>query len=361
MTALQTVSPLTVSPLTVQLLSGANLAARMPSLEDYITREPRVPLSRHPKWLLVLQEGMGHSPFAIEANRGDKTVGLVCLSHVRSLLFGRYLVSMPYLNTGGILADDGVAETALAKRAVSLADELRVRYLELRHEQPLQQPTLSHRRTDKVHMRLELPTTGAALWEQITAKVRNQIRKGQKHGFTVHWGREELLDDFFAVFSHNMRDLGTPTFGRRLFAAIIKHFPGDAEFCVLRDAERPIASALLLHGKGVTEVPSASSLKSYNSTCANMLLYWQLLERTAERRQRAFDFGRSSEGSSTFKFKKQWGAKAFPAEWQYYLRDGTMSDMRKDNPKYQRMIAIWRRLPVGLTRRIGPLISRGIP
>ena len=158
-----------------------------------------------------------------------------------------------------------------------------------------------------------------------------------------------------------MRDLGTPTFGRGLFAAILREFAGAAELCVLRDADRPIAGALMLNGQGVAEVPSASSLKEYNPTCANMLLYWNLLERSAERRLELFDFGRSSVDSPTFRFKKQWGATPSPAEWQYFLREGTPGDMRKDNPKYRRFIAVWRRMPVGLTRWLGPVIVRGIP
>jgi len=92
-----------------------------------------------------------------------------------------------------------------------------------------------------------------------------------------------------------------------------------------------------------------------------MLLYWHLLVRAVERGQVFFDFGRSSEESNTYRFKKQWGATPFPAPWQYYLRQGTVGDMRPDNPKYQRLIRIWQRLPVGLTRLIGPPIVRGIP
>src|SRR5438046_9703572 len=91
----------------------------------------------------------------------------------------------------------------------------------------------------QVHMRLELPATAGALWDQLNAKVRNQVRKGQKGGFTVHWGGAELLDEFYDVFSRNMRDLGTPAFGRRLFAAVLRQFPDQSELCVVRDGGRP--------------------------------------------------------------------------------------------------------------------------
>src|SRR5262249_10661178 len=160
------------------------------------------------------------------------------------------------------------------ERAVDLADQLNVRFLELRHEKPVEHAALSCRISSKVHMRLPLPNTAGKLWDALSAKVRNQVRKGTKNDFAVAWGGRELLADFYAVFSRNMRDLGTPAFGRRLFAAILEQFPSDAELCVIRASAQPIAAALLLHGRGVTEVPSASSLWQFNPTCANMLMYW---------------------------------------------------------------------------------------
>ena len=158
-----------------------------------------------------------------------------------------------------------------------------------------------------------------------------------------------------------MRDLGSPVYGRRLFAAILAAFPRDAELCVVRAGDRPAAAALLLHGPGVTEVPTASSLREFNPTCANMLMYRHLLDRAVGRGQAVFDFGRSTVDGATFRFKKQWGAEPHPAAWQYHARQGNILEMRPENPRYQRAIRVWQRLPVGVTRRLGPAIVRGIP
>jgi FemAB-related protein (PEP-CTERM system-associated) len=158
-----------------------------------------------------------------------------------------------------------------------------------------------------------------------------------------------------------MRDLGTPVYGRSLFRAAVRQFPGHAEFCVVRLGTKPVAAGLLVHGWKTTEIPSASSLREHNSTCANMLMYWSLQERAVERGQETFDFGRSTPGTSVCKFKEQWGAAPQPAEWQYYTRTGDAHDMRPNNPRFERLIRTWQRLPVGLTRWIGPMIVRGIP
>jgi FemAB-related protein (PEP-CTERM system-associated) len=158
-----------------------------------------------------------------------------------------------------------------------------------------------------------------------------------------------------------MRDLGTPVYGRGLFAAVLDAFPGEAELCLVRDGDKPVAAALLLHGRGVTEVPTAGALREYNPACVNMLMYHRLLARSVGRGQRSFDFGRSTADSSTYRFKKQWGAVPHPAVWQYHVKDGAATDMRPDNPRFERAIRLWQRLPVGLTRVLGPVIVRGIP
>lgn len=337
------------------------LEARRPWLEEYEARQGQAPLSRHPGWLQVLARGLGHTPYCLEATEAGKTVGILPLAYVRSLLFGRFLVSLPYLNYGGVLADDERTAGALIDEAVQLADRLGVRHLELRHEHAATHARLAPTRTDKVHMRLPLPATPGQLWDGLNAKVRNQVRKGQKSGLTVAWGAHDLLAEFHAVFSENMRDLGTPAYGPGLFAAALERFPGQAEVCVVRAGDKPVAAALLLHGRGVTEVPSASSLRSHNHTCANMLLYWDLLERAAGRGQAVFDFGRSSQDGPTFRFKKQWGAAPAPARWQCYARSGAPADMRPDSPRYARAVRLWKRLPLWLARRVGPLVVRGIP
>jgi FemAB-related protein (PEP-CTERM system-associated) len=289
------------------------------------------------------------------------TRGILLLAYVSTFLFGRFLVSLPYLNYGGVVTDDESAAALLIDQAVQLADDLGVRYLELRQQTAVEHPKLSHQMNTKAQMRLELPATSELLWKQLSGKVRNQVRKGQKSELKATWGGLELLRPFHAVFSRNMRDLGTPSYGSRLFANILQEFSDRAEFCVVTSDETPVAGALLLHGWGITEVPSASCLREYNHTCANMFMYWQLLERAIQRRQEVFDFGRSTRDSNTYRFKEQWGAREAPTTWQYYLRRGTIGDMRPDNPRNQRLVRIWQRLPLGLTRLIGPSIIRGIP
>ena len=338
-----------------------DLEARIAAWESFVRLNEHNHLSYHPRWISVLARGLRQTPVCLEAVAGETTVGLLPLMDVRSVLFGRFLIGLPYLNYGGVIAEDPWVARELINRAIALSEEMESRFLELRHETACMHHRLQMKKGSKVHMRLSLPETPGKLWDELSSKVRNQVRKATKSDLMVAWGADETLDEFYEVFSRNMRDLGTPVYSPRLFREIVRQFPDRAEFCVVRAGSTPVAAALLLHGWGVTEVPSASSLREHNSTCSNMLMYWKLLERSIERGQGIFDFGRSSPESNTYRFKKQWGATPLAAEWQHYIRHGSATDMRPDNPRYEPLICAWKRLPLGLTRWIGPTIVRGIP
>jgi FemAB-related protein (PEP-CTERM system-associated) len=348
-------------PAEVRTHRDRDLAQHYPRWEEYLKEKGAAAPCRQLAWLRILQEGLGHTPYCLEVLDGQHVRGLLPLAYVSSWLFGRFLVSLPYLNSSGIVASDDASARLLVGEAVKLADRLGVKYLELRHEQVVHHPAFTDRVNGKVHMRLPLPATAGKLWDGFDAKVRNQVRKGQKNELTAHWGGEELLGEFYDVFSRNMRDLGTPVYGAGLFRAVLRYLPGQAELCVIRASTTPVATALLLHCGGISEVPSASSLREFNSTNANMLLYWNLLQRAVERGSTVFDFGRSTPDGNTYRFKKQWGALPHPAEWQYYRRNGQVSDVRPDNPRYQRLIRLWRKLPLWVTRFVGPRVVRGIP
>ena len=334
-------------------------------------------IEHDPRWLDVLGEAMGHRPRMLLArDPGGRLLGYLPLAWVNTLFnrlyFGGFLVSLPYLNRGGAVAVHPAVAHRLIDRAVGLSEELGARYLEMRHGERITHASLGGARDDKVRMVMELPAPGVDMMEFHKAKVRAQVRKGDRFNFTVHFGAGELLEDFHEVFSINMRDLGTPVYSRHLFGAVLKHFPDQAELAVVRHEVRPVACALLVHDVGegrvcgpqtptCTQVPSASCLREANEMNANMWMYHQLLVRAQSRGSREFDFGRSSVESGTWRFKKQWGAQERPTVWQYHLRRGDMNAMRPDNPGNQRKVEMWKKLPLWLTRAAGPVIVKAIP
>jgi FemAB-related protein (PEP-CTERM system-associated) len=218
-------------------------------------------------------------------------------------------------------------------------------------------------KTTKVAMQLGLPQHPDELWKTFHAKLRSQIRRPEKEGMFVKSGMDDELDSFYAVFSENMRDLGTPVYSMEFFKNILTMFPESARiFTVYTREGDPAASGFLVGFKQKIEIPWASSLRRYNHYSPNMLLYWSALKFACESGYRLFDFGRSTLGEGTYYFKAQWGAKPVQLYWHYWMKTGErLPQINPQNPKYQMAIKIWRNLPVRLTRLIGPTIVRNIP
>ena len=159
-----------------------------------------------------------------------------------------------------------------------------------------------------------------------------------------------------------MRDLGTPVYSRRLFERVLAVFPGSARVGVVRLGNQTVASAIAVAHQDTIEVPWASSLREHASLCPNMLLYWNLIARAADEGLNVFDFGRSSPNAGTYRFKEQWGAKPEPLVWEYRLLGSREVPVQgPDNPNAGLAIRMWKRLPLGMTRVIGPTIVRNIP
>src|SRR5690606_20569059 len=192
-----------------------------------------------------IREIFGHQSHYWCARDADGRIqGVLPLVRLRSRLFGDYQVSMPYFNYGGVLADSDEIAAALLDHAAVHAAELGVSHVEFRDTRRFDRgwPV----REDKVAMELELPNAVDRLWQQLGSKVRAQIKRPLREGAEVSCGGKELLDDFYRVFACNMRDLGTPVYPRRLFAAILDEFPEQAFVIVVRCHRRAVAAAVLL-------------------------------------------------------------------------------------------------------------------
>lgn len=310
-------------------------------------------------WKGIFERVFGHRTIYLCAEREGALSGVLPLVRFRSPLFGRFLVSLPFVNYGGVVATDDAAAHALVARAASIARRESAQHVELRHRA---------RRFDalapkehKVSMLLPLPATADALWEGLDRKVRNQVRKAEKSGLVAEVGGIERVDEFYRVYAENMRDLGTPVYTRALFREVLQTFPDRARLVIVRKDQNAVAAGLMWHWRDTVEVPWASSLRAYNAMSPNNLLYWTILQQAIGRGAQILDFGRSTPNEGTFHFKRQWGAAPLPLCWEYDLIDGALPDQSPKNPKFRLAIETWKRLPLPIANAIGPHVVRSIP
>ena len=340
--------------------------------QHYVEAHPLATNYHRWGWKQVIESSFGWPTYYWMAEEGGRVTGVLPLVWQKSRLFGSFLTSLPFLNSGGILAERPAVEQALLREAVNLAKQVGARHLELRHREqhaltpqaaaPSQSGNSLKTKTSKVTLVLPIGPDQDKMWKDLGTKMRTKVRKSQSFGMSAEFGGVELLDDFYTVFSHNMRDLGTPVYSREFFAQILRAFPTDTHLCVVRKGDETVAASFLSGFRDRIEAVWSSSVQKYLSLKPNFFLYWNLLCFAGSKGYRLFDFGRSSVDSGTHEFKLQWGAQTVQLYWDYWLpNDDELPELNPQNPKYRAAIWLWQKIPVPVTRILGPHIVRCLP
>jgi len=326
-----------------------------PAWDDYLAARDDAGLFHDPRWGRILADVYGARPVYLTARRGEAIVGVLPLVYQRSVLFGRHLCSIPYFDAAGVLADDEAAEAALLDAAHQARADCGAESVELRQLAPLGEGLPV--RTDKVTMWLELGETADQTWDNLKTKVRTKVRKALKKAeVDVVSGGGELLDEYCAVYSRTMRDLGSPPHGKRLFRRILDAFGDAVRLFVARSQDgQPLAASFTLTDRWGFHVPWSGSDFRFRRLGANRVLYWHMLAEASDAGAGRFDFGRSTRDSGTYEFKAEWAAEPVQLYWHFLLPKGAeMPDLRPDSPKYRFLVATWRKLPLWLARALGP-------
>lgn len=329
---------------------------------EFVAARPSASVYYLSAWTSLANTIFGHQCWFVEARDAeDQLIGILPVVQQKSLL-GNFATSVAFFNSGGPLSDCAEVDLALMEHARTLAKAAGCSYLELRdvRKRECDWPA----RTDKVSMVRSLPATFEELSKQLGSKLRSQARRADRESPTVRTGGIELIDDFYAVFAANMRDLGTPVYPKRFFSAIVTEFPQLCRIVVIDDKAGPAAAGFLVIYNGRAEIPWASCTAAAKPLGYNMKLYWEVLRYVIEQGCSTFDFGRSSVDAGTYKFKEQWGPTPVPLYWYRWERNPAALDARHDGERgkvMQYASAMWQRLPLGIANTLGPFISPHLP
>lgn len=309
------------------------------------------------EWRGVYTGVYGHESPYLMARDGDTLVGVLPLVRMKSLVFGHYLVSLPFVSYGGPLGD-AAAQRALTARAAELGKGAKL--VELRSRVPIETAMTPVNR--KITVVLDVvPNDYESTFKRFDSKLRSQVRRGEKEGIVVKFGRE-LAADYHRVFAEHMRDLGSPAHGLRFFERLADSLGERAWIGVAYLGTEPVAAGFAIENSAEVEISWASALRRYQKISPNMALYGAFIRRTCERGFSAFNFGRCTEGSGTHKFKMQWGSRDEPLTWyQAGTGGGESAPPNPDQGAYGLAVKVWQKLPLGVTTPLGARVIAGIP
>jgi FemAB-related protein (PEP-CTERM system-associated) len=310
-------------------------------------------------WKNVIEKTYKHKSYYLIAKEEGEIKGILPLFLMKSVVFGKKLISVPFCDYGGVCANDEQTKNLFIEEAKKITKEKCADYLELRqlHGNCCGVITKDLYFT----LILDLKPDSDFLWMNFSKKVRNAIRKAVKSNLVVTMGKE-YINEFYDIFSKNMRDLGTPVHNFNFFKNILREFPNQANILITSYEEKIVGAMFLLQFKDAIYAPWVSSDRQYFHFNPNNMLYWEAIKYGCEKRFKYFDFGRSKWNSGTFRFKKPWGAIPKQLYYSYYLNTiDDVPNLDPSNPKYSKLTQIWKKLHIQVANIAGPKLRRNIP
>jgi len=333
--------------------------------DDYVQQHSDASPYHRISWKIAVEQGYHHKCFYWAAKQSNGViVGILPTVYITPPFFKRSLCALPFCDVGGILADNTEIHGLLLNYVVQFCKEQNIPVFDNRSS--IKSEVLSddeYLPATKVRMIMPLPENSEALFSGFKSKLRSQIRKSEKNGLTSKTGRDtRFTDEFYQVFTRNMRDLGSPVHSKKWFEQVMSSYGQDAVIATIYSENKVVGAGIVLFNGNKACIPWASTNSDFNRLAPNMLLYWTLLKYVNDRGCQEFDFGRSTIGEGTFKFKAQWGAKPELLNWQKYNGLGQLIDEKTGEVSNLRLLVekTWRKLPVSISEYIGPKIRKYI-
>jgi FemAB-related protein (PEP-CTERM system-associated) len=333
--------------------------------DQYAVQHPQATPYHRFAWLQSIEAAYEHKSVSLLALQDEQVVGIMPCIEMKTPFRQLSFCALPYCDIGGALSDSEFIKEQLFAKALAVLHQAGGSKFDYRDNAPAQNE--ANMAGQKVRMLLPLPGTSEQLMAEFKSKLRSQIRKSEKNGLTCIIANNKIqIDDFYHIFSLNMRKLGSPVHSKKWFAALFNYYGDNIVLSVVYSDSVAIGAGITLRNGTKMTIPWGSTVAQYNKLAPNMMLYWSLLEHACDTGCSEFDFGRSTYGEGTYKFKRQWGAQPHQLRW----RDLANSELENEHntestnvkPGILRPLVeqAWSRLPISVTTTLGPLIRKHI-
>ena len=333
--------------------------ADKPEWDAFVTACPDATFFHRAGWKDVIEQSFGHKTHFVYAKCEGEIQGVLPLTHINSRLFGNALISNAFCVGGGPASINTAAREKLIDYASNLLPVTGADFLEMRNATVERNGWIEKSDLYATFERTIEADEDANL-KQIPRKQRAVVRKALKSD-DLSADIEGHIDAFYKLYSLSVRNLGTPVYGKKLFANLKKEFGETCEVLTVRSNSQALCSVMSFYFRDTVLPYYTGGTFEARKKGANDYMYWQVMRRAAARGITNFDFGRSKKGTGPYSFKKNWGFDPRPIVHSFLLKPGSeMPNVNPLNPKYKLFINMWQRLPLPLANAIGPHIVRNI-
>lgn len=310
-------------------------------------------------WKNVIEKTYKHKSYYLVAKEDDEIKGILPLFLMKSVFFGKKIISLPFVYCGGVCAESSDATNELINEAISITKNLGVEYLELRNRS--EDIKFSATNYTFVTSILELSPDSEDVFRGMSKNKRKTISKSEKQNLKAEWGDD--VKSFYRLYAHNLRDLGTPVQSYNFYYNILDIFPDNSKILLVKrkDDGDVLYAALFLFYKDTMMDFMSSTIGEYRKYYPTDFGIGTAIKYACETGYRYFDFARSIKGSPNQEFKRRWSAETKQLYYQYYLNTSNIPDYDLSNQKYQKFIKVWKKVPVSMAKVVGPKIRRNIP
>lgn len=262
---------------------------------------------------------------------------------------------------GSILSRDREATIALVKKAVQLTNQLSCHYLLLKNDTAFAPDILSKLATkeqpDYLTCRLDLRIG----LEQIKAGVsRNKWRSvtacGEAGMKTRLLSKVEDIDSLYQLELRLRQRQGSPIPSMGFFRQLWQKLgsTGELKGILVEKGNTIIAGELFFAlNKRMVNIYSISN-DQYRQFSPITLAHWKEIEWGCANNYDFLDFGATPKAySGILEFKLKWGCKAYESPYYYYPQAPKIDSTDRHSPIYQLLSFFWKRIPLGLSARVG--------
>jgi serine/alanine adding enzyme len=202
----------------------------------------------------------------------------------------------------------------------------------------------------KVTSIYKIPPTYNELNSSLSSNLRRKIKRAEGHGLTVKYGKEELINDFYEVYSNNIHELNSLNYKKSFFEDIlISSNYSNPIFFVAYFNGIAVGSSLLISYMGFHENAFFATLKKYRRMYISDFLHWKMIsysisKGTSDLSNAVYSFGRSSKNSSVHNYKRHWPV----TDLQIYCYDNLN---KRGYTNF--LLPIWKLLPSLVKRKLG--------